>query len=567
MATPLRERDIGIYEYLHYDVKGIGGKLRLRCSDFLVDEIRDRDGEVVMSGSPERTSVRDALRNRTETKQHLRFVLAKAKISTVNAVKIMASFANLRPASLNFAGLKDSKAITTQEITIRDGELRALDRLNMRNIRLSSFEYVKKGLRPGYNRGNRFQIIVRGANANENQISRIVKRISTSGFVNYFGKQRFSGTATRNENCARFYLRREYGNCVDAALACPSYGCGTNEELEARRSWTDFRDASTSLKKMPKHLHFERQLLKGLIDASEYDGSSISHEDRCRTAFLSVPFPDRLLCVNAYFSRIWNRCASERVSECRDDMALEGDVVVVNDEQKVKEEGGGSKTRKQYKVVTKDDVEKKRFRIRDVVIPLPGSKTIFPEHRIGVFMKTFLQYEGVMKYGFQIEKSICRDDIHEIFGAYRTVIAIPMESRVDFQALRFDKIGVPIFPTWKVNSSSKIFTVNEVHNKVVRELAESVEKREITAKSVNGFSEQFSRDFYEHNDDIDQCSSYVALCFRFALRPGTYATSLLREIQKTEMHSSKRSCRHIIFDDNDDDEDKKKSVTKRPRRH
>ena len=41
----------------------------------------------------------------------------------------------------------------------------------------------------------------------------------------------------------------------------------------------------------------------------------LSHEERCRTAFLAVPFPDRLLCVNAYFSRIWNLCASERVSE------------------------------------------------------------------------------------------------------------------------------------------------------------------------------------------------------------------------------------------------------------
>ena len=171
----------------------------------------------------------------------------------------------------------------------------------MENIQLSHFKYVHRGLRPGYNRGNRFQIIIRGANGNEEQVERIVRNISSNGFVNYFGKQRFSGTATRNQNCARFYLRREYANVVDAALRCPTYGCGSKEEMEARRSWTDFQDASMALKKMPKHLHFERQLLKGLIDALQYDGSSLTHEERCRTAFLAVPFPRSIVVRKCLF--------------------------------------------------------------------------------------------------------------------------------------------------------------------------------------------------------------------------------------------------------------------------
>eukprot|EP00938_MAST-03A_sp_MAST-3A-sp1_P004065 g4065.t1 len=549
-VRPLTEKDIGIHEYLNCDVKGIGGVLRLRCSDFLVDEIREIDGQIVTEGSTDASTVREAMENRDDdSKQHLRFVLAKAKISTVNAVKTMAQFANLRPASLNFAGLKDSKAITTQEITIREKEPRALDGLNMENIQLSHFKYVHRGLRPGYNRGNRFQIIIRGANGNQEQVERIVRHISTKGFVNYFGKQRFSGTATRNQNCARFYLRREYANVVDAALRCPAYGCGSKEEMEARRSWTDFQDASMALKKMPKHLHFERQLLKGLIDALQYEGSSLTHEERCRTAFLAVPFPDRLLCVNAYFSRIWNLCASERVSECRD--IIEGDVVVVRGEKTDR-----NRVKKEYRIVTKEDVRKKRFRFCDVVIPLPGSKSIFPTHRIGTFMKMFLQYEGVSNFDFKIEKSISRDeDIHEIFGAYRTVVALPMENRVDFVPVKFEKVGVPIFPCWKKNlSPSKIFHVDETHDRIVRELAESVEKREITAKSVNGFQEQRSNDFFLHRCKSNS-SCYVALCFRFALQPGTYATSLLREIQKGEMHSLKRSSRHIIFDDDDDKSD------------
>ena len=98
-------------------------------------------------------------------------------------------------------------------------------------------------------------------------------------------------------------------------------------------------------------------------------------------------------------------------------------------------------------------------------------------------MKMFLQYEGVSNFDFKIEKSISRDeDIHEIFGAYRTVVALPMENRVDFVPVKLEKVGMPIFPCWKNLSPSKIFHVDEITDEIVRELAESVEKREITTK-------------------------------------------------------------------------------------
>ena len=50
------------------------------------------------------------------------------------------------------------------------------------------------------------------------------------------------------------------------------------------------------------------------------------------------------------------------VSECRD--VMEGDVVVVRDETTDKH-----RAKKEYRIVTKEDVRKKRFRFCDVVIP------------------------------------------------------------------------------------------------------------------------------------------------------------------------------------------------------
>ena len=297
-----------------------------------------------------------------------------------------------------------------------------------------------------------------------------------------------------------------------------------------------------------------------MIDAAEYDGTSITHEERCRTAFLSIPFPDRLLCVNAYFSKIWNQCVSERIAENRDEVIV-GDLVRDGSDDEDIENTG--KRRKSYKVVDENDIRAKRYKMSDVLIPLPGSKSIYPTHRIGTFMKTFLQYESVWKHGFQIEKSIDREDLHQIFGAYRPIVSIPMESRLDFQAIQFQNAGMQIFAHWRNHKKSLIFRFDETQDKIVRELARSVESREITARSMNGFKEQLSTNFFvlDNDDDHveDEKKKYVAMCFRFALRPGTYATSMLREIQKTETHTKNRTKRHIVFDDdNDHDGDLKK---------
>ena len=72
------------------------------------------------------------------------------------------------------------------------------------------------------------------------------------------------------------------------------------------------------------------------MDASKYAASSssrkttLTHAERCRIAFLSTPFPDRLLCVNAFFSRLWNKAASARV-ELSSSSVLVGDLVYDKD--------------------------------------------------------------------------------------------------------------------------------------------------------------------------------------------------------------------------------------------
>lgn len=545
----LTEREIGIYEFLRDDsVRGVGGHLRIRCSDFRVDEIR-REGTMVCA--PRRVAQRTyasareaAAATRTDDDSYLRFNLTKAKVSTVNAVKTLSQFLDVRPASITFAGLKDAKAITTQEVTIADPPVRKLDELDMNNIRLDRFVYVSRPLIPGILSGNRFQIIVRGGTSTHRCVNELVASISRRGFVNYYGMQRFSGTATRNEQVAKWYLRKQYAAAVDAVLGVPPWGCASDAEASARSAWVDARDANTALRMMPKHFHFERQILVGLQRAIEYDRrddkrSVPTFENRCRTAFLSTPFPDRLLCVNAYFSRLWNKAASERIRMNRTG-AIVGDLVV--------KENFDNRCRAldNVRCLEQDD---KGVALSDVLLPLPGSDVNYPSHAVGAFMRQYLRYEGITSDCFELEKSVDASDVHIIRGTYRPIVRRPIDGVLQWQPVTYDKIAKPVFPVWDnvATTASSIFATSDKQQRVVRALADAVECREITTRVTSTLTEQRVESFFDSFDAKD--GPYVAMCFRFALPPGTYATSMLRELMNGSSSSKGSFKRHIKFDD------------------
>eukprot|EP00939_MAST-03C_sp_MAST-3C-sp1_P005378 g5378.t1 len=552
--------------------KGIGGHLRVRCSDFVVYEL-EKQKEKNIAHHAHAATAREAFRiafsspssSSSERRPFLKLEMTKAKLSTLKAISTLSDFCEIRRASITFAGIKDAKAVTSQEITIYEPtalQRKRLDELNMDNLKLSKYRYVRKPLFPGWSRGNRFQIVLRGFRKNisvDRHALRIANCVKRDGFLNYFGTQRFSGTATRNERVASCYLKRDCVGAVDAVLSPQPWGCATESERSARLAWKDMRDPRSASKLMPRHLGFERQILKGLIDATKYAASSslttMTHPERCRIAFLSTPFPDRLLCINAFFSRLWNKTASARIEQSSSNV-LVGDLVY-----DVDCEGG-------VRVLTERDVRSKRYAMTDVLLPLPGALSTYPSHFSGTYMRTFLQYENITGDAFTVEKGLGEDDLHMVKGAYRPVVVRP--ARFSASIVRYDKVAEPVFVTFE--AGKKVLSMRTdargemIDDKILRALAASVEDREIVRRTLCGFEESTwavsERESKSRNRHAcaGRTGAFVAIAFSFDLPPGTYATSLLREIMRGEGGAkaggatgrggqSHRRKRHIKFDD------------------
>jgi hypothetical protein len=204
----LSDSDVGMTEYAKRKRSGTGGTIKTTWSDFRVQEIRKRDGNVVAlthQGLPGKQSL---------GQPYIRFVMAKAGYDTISAVGRLAAFANLDRNLFSFAGIKDKSAVTCQEVTLRIDSAARSDGLCARLCAVSSrfpriivgnLEYCHEPLLPGAHGGNLFTILLRrlpsaAAIFGDEQessakaarmIARSVERVRRRGFVNYYGHQRF----------------------------------------------------------------------------------------------------------------------------------------------------------------------------------------------------------------------------------------------------------------------------------------------------------------------------------------------------------------------------------------
>ena len=174
--------------------------------------------------------------------------------------------------------------------------------------------------------GNRFRVALRGAAGGAAAVDAALAAVATNGFVNYFGLQRF-GASSRNEEVGRTpACEADYEAGVEAILR-PQPGRKMNgAELEARAAWAVGRDAVRALRLMPRACTIERDVLQRLASPQSLDGRD--HAARCRDAILGLPLGQRRLLAHAYFSRLWNLVASERLRRHGTAPAREGELVL-----------------------------------------------------------------------------------------------------------------------------------------------------------------------------------------------------------------------------------------------
>lgn len=287
------ERELGIHEYVSPETAGIGGVLKRLAEDFEVHEL-DLAGTAIDLNASERASPPPEVEDDGDSENVddysiVRFVLHKKRMDTLAAVGVLSKCFGVPVRSFGFAGLKDHRAITAQEMTVRGVSVSAVRRVRHPHFRIGRVRHVDSTLKLGHLSGNRFTIVMRAVRGDAKGVNAALRALRKRGFINYYGPQRFGECATRNDEVGRRLLLGEYALTVDALLGPSETGVASQHpvsgsETEARAAWLHSGDARTALKLMPKSRTLEREVLAGLARLA---AEQMPHEARCRLAVSS----------------------------------------------------------------------------------------------------------------------------------------------------------------------------------------------------------------------------------------------------------------------------------------
>ncbi len=159
--------------YLTGDLPGIGGQIRTLLEDFQVEErplyLPCGEGE------------------------HLYVTITKRGLSTPDLVRRLSSSLGIKAQAVGVAGLKDSRAVTTQMVSLQGIQPEQLSRLSIDDMILNVqiLGRHRNRLRTGHHAGNRFRLVIRNvAGHSAESVPAVLQQLHTRGVPNYFGPQR-----------------------------------------------------------------------------------------------------------------------------------------------------------------------------------------------------------------------------------------------------------------------------------------------------------------------------------------------------------------------------------------
>jgi len=274
-----------IYGVENYLTKspGIGGKIKVRIEDFVVEEVpieiqKDNDGK---------------------------YVYAKIKLvnwETNRFVAKLAKYLGISRKRITFAGNKDKRGITTQYFCINhpNKELceEKLKKIKMKGVEVLETFRSNFMLEIGMLKGNRFNVRVRDANIENMDV---VDEIESYGiFPNFFGPQRFGEDEPYTHIVGKYILEKRYKDAVEY------YFSKYSVEEVLRGEHRDYE------KIMAMHLKENPQ---------DYIG-----------ALKKLPRNLLTLFVHAYQSYIFNKIVSKRLDIEEPHIPKIGDVVFIAEE-------------------------------------------------------------------------------------------------------------------------------------------------------------------------------------------------------------------------------------------
>lgn len=361
---------------------------------------------------------------RPHRNQYLHFTLYKENKDTMDAINHIARLIKVKASNFGFAGTKDRRAATVQRVSVWNKDISDLVSLNdkMTGIRVGDFAFQKKPMQLGQHGGNQFVIVIKNVQLTrggdfsithrlrltEHCVQFALDNIVRTGFINYFGLQRFGTHSIGTQEIGMKVLREEFMAAVDGILYIDpdlslAIATGNSEtrfhkdEFDRARAiavWKMSGKADTALRVLPKKYAAENSLIRHLGKAPN---------DHCG-AILSITRGLRQLYCHAYQSYVWNYAASERWARYGD-RVVAGDLVMVQPNespitQRAPAEDMSEDVNQEEeefyqraRPLTKEEAASGRYTIFDIVLPAPGFDVIYPANDIGTFYADFMARE------------------------------------------------------------------------------------------------------------------------------------------------------------------------------
>jgi tRNA pseudouridine13 synthase len=282
--------------YLTSDLPGIGGVIKQRPTDFLVEEI--------------------PLYEPAGQGEHIYLFVEKRGLSTLQLVSILARHFGVGRHAVGYAGLKDKVAVTRQVISVHVPGKRPEDFPMLQDERVAVLwaDLHHNKLRRGHLRGNRFSIRVRGVDAHRVLgASRVLERLRVSGVPNRVGEQRF-GSVLNNHSVGRAMVLRRWDEAVRALLGPGPALAGEGADGAARALFAS-GDLQGALGAFPRWRTAEREVLRGLVRGLPPE-----------RAFALAGETERSFFLSAFQSAVFNRVLDARLDAGTLAALLEGDI-------------------------------------------------------------------------------------------------------------------------------------------------------------------------------------------------------------------------------------------------
>ena len=291
-------------EYYSTDTPGIGGRLKERFEDFVVEEITsDRkilaleERNIPYTSDEKCEFILDGKRLK-----FVNFVVQKYNLGTMDVANIIASSLKISRHFVTYAGLKDKRAITTQMMSVPSGASKSLSLIQHSKISIRDPQYTRHPIHIGDLWGNRFTILLKNIETDYDTALRTLDVLEKQPILNYFGVQRFGVTRPNSHLIGKAAIKRDFETALRIMLVTTSEYESENLTSARQILADELHPTDDILKQFPESMRYEKSVMTYLM----------KHPGDYKKAFSRVPPRIQTFLVHAYQSYLFNRIISHR---------------------------------------------------------------------------------------------------------------------------------------------------------------------------------------------------------------------------------------------------------------